>query len=75
MGKNAKIDFLEEKLGQSVVFIKFESIKETKIPSGAKSLKLVRLKPRHSVTSSNKQKCKWISSLWNILNCRKSVTF
>ena len=46
-----------------------------KIPSEAKRLKLVRLKPRQSVTSSNKQKCKWISSLWNILNCRKSGTF
>ena len=48
---------------------------ETKIPSKVKHLNIVRLKPRQSVTSSNKQKCKWITSLWNIINCRKSVTF
>ena len=46
-----------------------------KVPSEAKRLKRVRLKPRQSVTSSKKQKCKLKTSLWNILNCRKSVTF
>ena len=50
-------------------------IKETKIPSQAKRLNIVRLKPRQSVISSNKQKSKCITSLWNILNRRQSVTF
>ena len=50
-------------------------LQETKIPSEAESLELVRLKPSQSVTSSNKQKCKWIPSVWNILNCRKKCDF
>ena len=56
-----------------VVFVFIFYVTETRSPSEAKHLELVRLKLLQP--SSNKQKYKWIASLWNIKYCRKYVTF
>ena len=58
-----------------IVFVFMLLHKRNEVPSEAKRLKLVRFKPRQSVTYSNKQKFKWITSLWKLLDCRKSVGF
>ena len=50
-------------------------VTETRSPNEANHLKRVRLKSQQSETSSNKQKYKWIASLWNNTYCRKNVTF
>ena len=50
-------------------------VTETRSPNEANHLKRVRLKSQQSETSSNKQKYKWIASLWNISYCRKNVIF
>ena len=50
-------------------------VTETRSPNEANHLKRVRIKSQQSETSSNKQKYKWIASLWNISYCIKNVTF
>ena len=48
---------------------------ETRSPNEANPLKRDRLISQQSKTSSNKQKYKWIASLWNISYCRKKCDF